>query len=228
MPVPKWNDRELRAGTMVRTALWLITEIGLGNVFTKEQHRSAFSGIAQADRRLRDLRRYGWVIHTSKEDISLRTFEQRFVAVGVRVWEEGQSRTVQSDVLSNKARRRVLADFDFQCATCGVAAGERYADAPMVSAVLSVSTLQASLRSEGTEPVYVAECARCRSGASNVEIDIPAFVERVRALSTSDRLHLRSWILNGRTRELDRAWATTRVLSESQRRVLVGMLDQLG
>jgi hypothetical protein len=62
MTLPRWNDRNLKGGTMIRTALWLVSEIGEGNSFTKEQHRAAFSGIAQADRRLRDLRDHGWVI----------------------------------------------------------------------------------------------------------------------------------------------------------------------
>ena len=55
MTLPKWNDPKLRAGTMIRTALWLTSEVGVGNAFTKEQHRQAFAGITQADRRLRDL-----------------------------------------------------------------------------------------------------------------------------------------------------------------------------
>jgi hypothetical protein len=61
MALPKWNDPTLRAGTRIRTALWLISEVGVGNSFTKEQHRAAFSGVAQADRRMRDLRDYASV-----------------------------------------------------------------------------------------------------------------------------------------------------------------------
>jgi hypothetical protein len=40
---PPQNDPLLKAGTMVRTALWLITEVGVGNSFTKEKHHPRFS-----------------------------------------------------------------------------------------------------------------------------------------------------------------------------------------
>ena len=53
MTLPRWDDTSLTAGTMVRTALWLISEVGLGNSFTEEQHRAAFPGVAKAGRRLR-------------------------------------------------------------------------------------------------------------------------------------------------------------------------------
>src|SRR5450432_555568 len=89
MTLPGWDAPSLRAGTMIRTALWLISEVGVGNTFTKEQHRRAFSEATQADRRLRDLRDYGWVIHTSSQDLTLNSNEQRFVSIGLPVWERG-------------------------------------------------------------------------------------------------------------------------------------------
>jgi len=95
MTLPSWNDPRFKAGTMVRTALWLISEVGIGNSFTKEKHRAAFSGITQADRRLRDLRAYGWVIHTRSEDLTLNVDEQRFVAVGSPVGRIRHGKTLQ-------------------------------------------------------------------------------------------------------------------------------------
>jgi hypothetical protein len=64
---------------MITGALWLAAEVGEGGVFTKEQVRQAFPGISQADRRIRDLRDYGWVIHTNTDDASLASGEQRLV-----------------------------------------------------------------------------------------------------------------------------------------------------
>src|SRR5687768_11563496 len=98
MSLPKWNDPSLKVGTMIRIALWLISEIGIGNRFTKEALRQAFPGVAQSDRRLRDLRKYGWVIHTNTEDASLKTDEQRLVAVGKPVWVRGVHKLIEEKV----------------------------------------------------------------------------------------------------------------------------------
>lgn len=50
--LPKWSDPTLKAGTLVRTALWLLSEVSVGKSFTKEQHRRGFADILQADRRM--------------------------------------------------------------------------------------------------------------------------------------------------------------------------------
>jgi hypothetical protein len=108
---------------MIRTALWLISEIGVGNSFTKEQHRQAFSGVTQADRRLRDLRDYGWVIHTSAEDLTLNPEEQRFFAAGRPVWELGVHKNTATDAVTAKMRKATLAENDYQCVFCGICSG---------------------------------------------------------------------------------------------------------
>src|SRR6266853_1530502 len=158
MSLPKWNDPELRAGTMIRTALWLVSEIGVGNSFTKERHRQAFSGIAQADRRLRDLRDYGWVIHTNLEDLTLNSNEQRFVKVGLPVWEQGVRKTAAIETLTAKMRMATFAENDYQCVVCGVAGGERYLDAPQVTAVLSISRRAISLPEGRIGTMFLSEC----------------------------------------------------------------------
>ena len=110
MTLPKWNDPALKAGTMIRTALWLISEIGVGNSFTKGQHREAFSGVTQADRRLRDLRDYGWIIDTSAEDVTLNPEEQRFVACrlqsGLAAWSSQDYRNQHPDCQDEEDRVR--------------------------------------------------------------------------------------------------------------------------
>ncbi|MEV6074299.1 hypothetical protein AB0L80_04155 [Streptomyces sp. NPDC052069] len=96
--LPDWQN--LAMGTMVRAALWLVTQIGEGNVFVREQVHAAFPGLTQVDRRVRDLRDYGWVIHTHREDPTLSPGEQRFVSAGARVWEPGARQSV------DRARKR--------------------------------------------------------------------------------------------------------------------------
>lgn len=111
MPEPRWDDPQVKAGTMVRAALWLIQEVGIGNTFTKEQLREAFPGVAQADRRVRDLRAFGWVLDTNVSDASLTSEEQRFSSRGVDVWDGDQRRSVERDSgsISNKEREAVFA-----------------------------------------------------------------------------------------------------------------------
>src|SRR5688500_10774854 len=86
MSLPDWRDD--RFGTMIRSGLWLVTVVGEGNIFTKQELRDAFPGVSQVDRRVRDLRKYGWKIYANTEDAQLHTEEQRFVAQGVPVWDQ--------------------------------------------------------------------------------------------------------------------------------------------
>jgi hypothetical protein len=197
---------------MVRTALWLMTEVGVGKSFTKEQHRRAFTGVTQADRRLRDLRAYGWVIHTSAEDVTLRPEEQRFVAPGAQVWEAGQRRA--ADVAVPAAdRMAVFAANDYQCIVCGIAGGETYADAPHMTAVLSAARRDVVLHAGETRTMYVAECKRCRAGEPDGRlIDVSILIEDVNRLDDRDRAILKRWMTEGRRAAVDRVWASVRRL----------------
>jgi hypothetical protein len=215
MTLPKWNDPKLKAGTMIRTALWLISEIGLGNSFTKEKHRQAFSGVAQADRRLRDLRNYGWVIHTNLEDVTLNSNEQRFVAIGQPVWEVGARRQTVTPMLKAKIRMEVFAASDYQCVICGVAGGEAYTDAPQMTAVLSVARRSVILADGQLGTMYVSECKRCRAGMVNEPIDMAQLLENVRVLDDTDRAVFAQWVERGRRGPLDRAWTDFRRLSRA-------------
>ncbi|MGW5116466.1 hypothetical protein ACWEQ8_13715 [Streptomyces noursei] len=88
--LPDWTNAKM--GTMVRAALWLVAEVGEGNVYTKDQLQAAFPGVAQVDRRVRDLRNHGWVIATNRDDVLLAPHETRFVRAGDPVWEPGVRR----------------------------------------------------------------------------------------------------------------------------------------
>lgn len=88
---PDWTNEGM--SSMVRVALWLLAEVGEGGVFAKEQLRAAFPDVTQIDRRMRDLRDYGWQIHTHRDDVSLKMTEQRFVRAGEAIWEPGVRRT---------------------------------------------------------------------------------------------------------------------------------------
>lgn len=209
--LPQWNDPTLKAGTKIRTALWLISDVGVGNSFTKEQHRAAFPGIAQADRRLRDLRTDGWVIHTSAEDVSLNSEEQRFVTIGAPVWERGAQKK-KDDVLTAKMRRATFAESGHQCQICGIAGGEPYPDAPHMSAVLSVSRRPVTLRNGDVKMAFVSECKLCRSGAKAESVDLSRLESSFKALVDGDKSLFLRWTENGRRSPLDRLWASYRRL----------------
>ena len=64
---------------------------------------------------MRGLRSSGWVIHTSAEDISLNSNEQRLVAIGRPVWEREGRKTSASEQITAKARMATFAASDYQC-----------------------------------------------------------------------------------------------------------------
>ncbi|SOE59085.1 hypothetical protein SAMN05446935_1453 [Burkholderia sp. YR290] len=223
--LPRWDDESLKAGTMVRTALWLTSEIGVGNIFTKEQHRKAFAGIAQADRRLRDLRKYGWVIHTSLEDVSLNANEQRLVKIGAHVWDpSGRSESSRHKVVSAKERTAIFARANYQCAVCGIAGGEAYPDDPFATAVLSISRRPDLLGHEGGD--YVVECNLCRAGKRKWQDDIPDLLQRIEQLSLDEQRALFLFIAVESGSRLLSSWSSFCHLSVSAKAELKRVLAE--
>lgn len=220
MPLPAWNDPELKVGTMVRGALWLVQEIGEGNTFTKEQLRDAFPGISQADRRLRDLRDYGWVILTNTEDASLMAEDQRFVKAGVAVWDPAARRAAAPQkAVSAKEKQAVMARDDYMCTVCGISGGEAYLDDSNQTAVLSVTRRETVLPNGREETLLVTECKRCRSGSNGSKAHADEVLADIRALNPADQRRLARWIERGRrgSTSLERAWNAYRRLPADAR-----------
>lgn len=212
MAIPRWDDPSLKAGTMVRTALWLVSEVGVGNVFTKDQHRQAFAGVTQADRRLRDLRKFGWVIHTNLQDATLKTNEQRLVVVGAPLWEPGVDRSSGGAQLTAKERRLIFADHDYQCNICGIGGGENYPDAPQKSAVLTI-VRSPVIDHQGAEVTnFSVQCQRCQAGDPKRLLDVGKILDALRSLDKTDIAVFVHWAENGRRSNLDRLWAEFRQL----------------
>lgn len=213
---------------MVRGALWLVNEVGVGNTFTKTQLREAFPGVSQIDRRIRDLRDYGWVIRSNTEDASLRPEEQRFVQAGLRVWEPGERRKGGPSTLTAKERRTIFERDAYQCTVCGIAGGERYPDRDYETAVLAVVRSQMADDSTDTNATFFTECRRCKAGnGAAVVPDVSVARATIRMLPADDRQRLKRWILRGRRgpTSLDRAWTTYRLLSVDERDRIARELD---
>jgi 5-methylcytosine-specific restriction endonuclease McrA len=207
MTEPDWQTYS--GGTMVRSALWLEQVVGEGNEFTKNQLRDAFPAVAQIDRRVRDLRKYGWEILTSSEDASLTLEEQRFNKRGVPVWDNAARRAAdQQMTLPATDRQKVLSRDGYMCTVCGIVGGEPYVDDSNLTAVLTVARRQVRLAG-GSEIVGLAtECKRCHTGSRGCRTSVDEVVSLIDKLGVRDRQQLASWLAAGLRdiSDLDRAW----------------------
>ncbi|MEV4684393.1 hypothetical protein [Streptomyces kurssanovii] len=218
MSLPDWQDKTL--GTMKRAALWLIAVVGEGNTFTKEDVKKAFPGVSQADRRVRDLRDFGWQIDTHRDDASLGQHEQRFKKKGEPVWEPGKGSRPGTKVTHTR-RREVLSSDGHFCRSCGITPGESY-EGTYDAAQLDIARRSVQ-QPDGSEHVeLVAECNRCRVGGVGRAADLNAILGAIQSLGGLERQALAGWV-SADKREfsaVERLWADYRTLpSESRAKV---------
>ncbi|MGW6791276.1 hypothetical protein [Streptomyces chartreusis] len=215
--MPSWQDAGL--GTMKRVALWLVSVVGEGNTFTKEELRAAFPGVSQVDRRMRDLRDFGWRIDTNREDAGLDSHEQRFVKPGDPVWEPGRATRKTGTVAIGAARRReVLAGDGYMCRSCGITPGETYADT-YAAAQLDIARREV-VKADGTKATeLVTECKRCRVGGSSLAADLGKVLTAAAALDSAERSVLSDWVAADRREfsRLEQVWSDYRSLPEESR-----------
>lgn len=205
MALPSWTDAKY--GTMKSAALWLVTVIGEGSIFTKEDVKTAFPGISQADRRVRDLRDYGWQIDTHREDLTLGQHEQRFVKQGAPVWEPGKA-TKSGVSVTQTQRRDVLAKDGHLCRSCGIVPGETYAGS-YESAQLDIARRTVKQPSGGEKVELVAECNRCRVGGRGQSVDLGALLAGIAGLGGLERKMLTGWVSEDKREfsTVERLWA---------------------
>jgi len=223
MDLPPWNDPDLKAGSMVKAALWLIQVVGEGNIFTKADLREAFPGVSQIDRRVRDLRDYGWVILTNTEDAALTAEDQRFVKAGVPVWDAAARRAAApGKAISAKEKQAVMERDDYMCTVCGISGGEPYLDDSNQTAVLSVTRARTVLPDGRVEVLLVTECKRCRAGRLGEVARADEVLADIKALEPQDLRRLRRWMERGRrgSTPLERAWSAYRRLPAEARKAV--------
>ncbi|WP_445269235.1 hypothetical protein [Streptomyces sp. DSM 41634] len=218
--IPSWRDTG--RGTMVRCALWLVTEVGVGEVFTKSELREAFPDTSQIDRRMRDLRDRGWRISTNREDRTLTSSEHRFVAMGAEVWKPGQSKAkVPAAALTAMQRREIFEADDYLCRVCGIAAGEVY-EGSVETAQLDVARREVLKPGKEAETEMVTECRRCRVGGKAGRADLTKILGGLGQMSQIERDHFAQWMAADRRdfSMMERLWGVYRTLPAESRKAV--------
>ncbi|MCX5125976.1 hypothetical protein [Streptomyces sp. NBC_00347] len=223
--IPSWRNGNL--STMARCALWLLTEVGVGEIFTKTQLREAFPETSQIDRRMRDLRDRGWRIATNRDDATLTPSEHRFVEKGAEVWKPGQSKVKAAAVISAPQRREILDRDDHLCRVCGIAAGEAY-EGGMETAQLDLARREVIRPGGGVTVELVTECRRCRIGGRGRLTDVSGVLGRLEQMSQVEREHFAQWVAVDRRdfSLLERMWGEYRSLPAESRGTVRQALEQ--
>lgn len=219
MVLPDW--RTFSGGTMKKAALWLAAMVGEGEIFTKDELRDALPGVSQIDRRVRDLRDHGWIIHTRSEDLDLELNEQRLVHIGAHVWSPEYRLPTKNSAPTSKQRREVLESSNHRCVACGATAGEPYFDDILSTAKLTVTGSQ--------DHGWIAVCQQCKRGGS-LPTSLAEFQLEYSALTESERDLFAKWTRIG-SREstpLDRVWDKYRHLGQDARSEAQYVIDTAG
>ncbi|MCS5720027.1 hypothetical protein N1027_17995 [Herbiconiux sp. CPCC 205763] len=225
METPNWTDPK-SGGTMARSALWLLQEVGIGETFTKANLRDSFPGVAQIDRRMRDLRKYGWAIDTSANDASLAPDEQRFVRQGEPVWESTWHAPAVSNQPTSRQRSAAFEADDYVCVVCGIAGGETYPDIPSKTAVLTATPVNTIVGARSSVE-FVTNCGVCRSGTPSQGFELDELRAELRRLDPAELSKLKRWIAKSRRipTPADRLWMQLRRLPAPVREELSKYLD---
>ncbi|UGT66115.1 HNH endonuclease [Nocardia gipuzkoensis] len=209
-----------------------IAGVGEGNRFTKMELFNAVPGVAQADRRMRDLREMGWQIDNYKVNPNLSPDQYLLRKIGVRIdLGEKPPVTVRRTVTGPK-RRRILERDGRACQICGIAAGEAFPDEPARTATLTIGHLIPRERGGSDNDGNLrAECQRCNDEARDVTTNPPDPDEVFTAarnvkggLKTKTELY--RWMLAGRREigNVERVFLDWSRLPIEQRQVVMNKL----
>ncbi|MFF0017089.1 hypothetical protein [Streptomyces sp. NPDC005374] len=156
------DERPVRRSSKVKVAEFL-AGIGEDTVFTKFQLFDGVPGVAQVDRRMRDLRDLGWQIDNYKTDPRLQPDQYRLTTIGTRIDLGEQPKQSPRQRISPARRREALERAGHLCQTCGTRAGERYPDSDQ-TAVLSVRFIDPTPPVDTDVANLSVECQQCIAG----------------------------------------------------------------
>ncbi|MFW6723622.1 hypothetical protein ACHZ98_26400 [Streptomyces sp. MAR4 CNY-716] len=221
--LPSWQDKKF--GSKVRAALWLESEVGETNTFTKARLREAFPDVSQIDRRIRDLRDHGWRIDTRREDPSLKLDEQRYVKKGAEIWIPGQAKAKkENSSLTATQRNTILQGDNFLCRTCGIGAGEVYEETRL--AQLDIARRKVRLPDGTVQTQLVTECNRCRTAGSR-EVDLAEVMRDLQSLSVVEQGVFARWVSDDHREVtlLEKLWGVYRTLPDESRQAIKKSLE---
>jgi len=231
-PLPDWRDDSV-GGAMIRVALWLAAEVRPGHIFTKAQLRKAVPGREQVDRRMRDLRKYGWRIDDYKQDADLKPKELRLVEIGVAVWDPAARERATLATISDRVRQEVFSRDGHRCVRCGAQAGEHFADQVGVPVVLTAAHIYPDmLRNRATAKDLVTACQRCNEALKQHTanyLDADQVWQRIRDKGMADKRRLLAWMRDDarEVSELERLFSQYRQLPAVERERLKDQLQTL-
>jgi 5-methylcytosine-specific restriction endonuclease McrA len=222
-----WTDDSL--GAAKRVGHYLATEVGEGERFNKSTLRTIIPNTEQVDRRMRDLRKVGWVIRNYRDKASLKPNELFLERIGDRVWEDGYKWPEEG--LTAAKRRKVLDRDGRRCLVCGLDFGAEYPDRPGVVARPTIGHIVPKERG-GTDELdnLRPECQFCNEAVRNLT-DLPADVEllkrRVMELRREDKQMLAGWMHAGRRSfsDAEKLWAQYSQLPTPARDEICDVLD---
>lgn len=220
-------------GVERRIASYLHRNFEVGDRFTTDEMRRTITVGGERNshehfqRRLRELRKDGWLLPTQKEMASLAPGEYLVQKKGwaPELGDRGQRRAV-----SNSTRNAVFARDGYTCQLCGERAGDVYVDDPARTVRLTVGHITAQAHGGGNSVENLrAECSRCNETKRD-EGQAPEHVENIWSsavnLPVKDKKTLLSWLLSGaRPRDrVEQIYVRTRLLSAEDRARIVDKL----
>jgi hypothetical protein len=216
-----------RFGAEPKLAAWLTFNVDKGDVFTLRQLRRVIGEPAKPNddehfnRRFRNLRKYGWVVFSGRDEGDLKPDEYRLEKKGAPIWL-GKSKYAGKEV-SEKMRRQIFDRDGNRCVLCGVGSGEPYPDKPGTKARLTLGHFVADSFRPARDPAnYRTECSRCNEPVKEEARRSESATEiwpKIRGLSRADKTRLLTWLEKGyRERDtIDWLFDQVRILPAPQR-----------
>ena len=229
MPLDPVRPKSSKARVAAFVAL-----VGEGNKFSKLEMFNAVPGVAQADRRMRDLREIGWVIDNYKGNPTLKPDEYLVRKIGTRVdLGEKPPTSVGRKSVTGAKRRRILDRDGNTCQVCFTAGGSEFADAPGRRATLTIGHIIPVARGGSDEDDNLrTECQRCNDESRDATLNPPdknEVLTRIRNVGgRADKSELFQWMQRG-SRPLtdkERVFTDWARLPVSQRIEIMGELSR--
>jgi hypothetical protein len=159
--------------------------------------------VAQADRRMRDLRPMGWKIDNYKVNPNLNPDEYLLVEFGTRIDLGETIPKAARRGVTGPQRRRIIERDGHACQVCGIRGGDEFPDAPGRLAVLTIGHIDPHSRGGGTEDDNLrAECQRCNDESRDVTTNPPSKEQVLTHITNlgkrADKQRLHSWMVAGR------------------------------